>query len=176
LYVGRLVREKGVFELLQAYERLNAEVRSNVGLVFAGDGNARLELEARAANGSGSVRMLGFLQREELASVYALADALVFPTHSDTWGLVVNEAMACGLPILISEVAGCAADLVENEWNGFVIPPRDIDKWSSAMQAIATGPELRRTMSRNSESKIQRFSPGDWAAGLTEVQRLVERL
>jgi glycosyltransferase involved in cell wall biosynthesis len=83
--------------------------------------------------------------------------------------------MACGLPILASEVAGCVADLVENEWNGFVIPPHAIGKWSSAMSAIATSPELRRTMSRNSESKIQEFSPADWAAGLAEVRFLVGR-
>ena len=170
------MREKGVFDLLKAYERLSREVQRDVGLVFVGNGSARAQLEALAAAVPGCVRILPFLQREELASVYAIADALVFPTHTDTWGLVVNEAMACGLPILASEVAGCVADLVENEWNGFVIPPRDIERWAGAMKVIATSPEMRRTMSRNSESKIREFSPGKWAAGLAEVQRLVERL
>ena len=176
LFAGRLVREKGVFDLLKAYERLSREVQRDVGLVFVGNGSARAQLEALAAAVPGCVRILPFLQREELAFVYAIADALVFPTHTDTWGLVVNEAMACGLPILASEVAGCVADLVENEWNGFMIPPRDIERWAGAMKVIATSPEMRRTMSRNSESKIREFSPGKWAAGLAEVQRLVERL
>lgn len=176
LCAGRLVREKGVFDLVRAYERLSPEVQGDIGLVLVGDGSARSQLEALAAAVPDRIRIMAFLHREELASVYALADALVFPTHSDPWGLVVNEAMACGLPILASEVAGCVADLVENGGNGFVLPPRDIEKWSGAMRAIATGPELRRMMSRSSESKIQEFSPGDWAAGLADVQRLVERL
>ena len=176
LCVGRLVPEKGVFDLVHAYERLSAEVQRDVGLVFVGDGSARPQLEAFAAASPCRIRILGFLHREQLASVYALAEALVFPTHSDTWGLVVNEAMACGLPILASEVAGCVADLVKNEWNGFVIPPGNLEKWTRAMRAIAVEAELRRMMGSNSESKIQKFGPRDWAAGLAEMQRLVEHL
>ncbi len=76
----------------------------------------------------GAVCFPGFAQREDLAGLYALAEALVLPTHSDPWGLVVNEAMACGLPIIVSSVAGCAADLVEDGWNGYVVPPRDVEK------------------------------------------------
>jgi glycosyltransferase involved in cell wall biosynthesis len=176
LCVGRLVAEKGVFDLVQAYERLSAEVQRDVGVVFVGDGSARPQLEALAVASPDRIRILGFLHREQLASVYALAEALVFPTHSDTWGLVVNEAMACGLPILVSEVAGCGADLVKNEWNGFVVPAGDLERWAEAMRSIATEPELRRMMGSNSESKIQRFGPRDWAAGLAEIQRLVEHL
>jgi 1,2-diacylglycerol 3-alpha-glucosyltransferase len=177
LCVGRLVPEKGVFDLVQAYERLTPEVQRDVGLVFVGDGSARPQLEALASAGApGRIRVLGFLHREQLASVYALAEALVFPTHSDTWGLVVNEAMACGLPIMASEVAGCVADLVKNEWNGFVIPPGALEKWSEALRLIATEPELRRVMSRNSESRVQDFSPKNWADGLAGMRRLVEHL
>ncbi len=177
LCVGRLVPEKGVFDLVQAYERLTPEVKRDVGLVFVGDGSARPQLEALASAGApGRIRVLGFLHREQLASVYALAEALVFPTHSDTWGLVVNEAMACGLPIVASEVAGCVADLVKNEWNGFVIPPGALEKWSEAMSLIATEPELRRVMGRNSESRVQDFSPRNWADGLAGMRPLVEHL
>ena len=97
--MGRLVEAKGVFELLEAYAKLNPALRSSVGLVVVGDGPARATLERRAAQISlGTIHFAGFAQKEDLPPFYALADALVFPTHSDTWGFVVNEAMACAVP------------------------------------------------------------------------------
>src|SRR6266550_3066328 len=118
LFVGRLVPEKGVFDLLQAYAKLESDVRSEVGLVFAGNGSSGVELAQQAKRiNPGVVCFPGFAQREDLAGLYALAECLVLPTHSDPWGLVVNEAMACGLPIIVSSVAGCSADLVEDGWN-----------------------------------------------------------
>ena len=93
LFAGRLVPEKGIFDLLRAYGALAPEVRKNIGLVFVGDGPARSALLQRAAAmRPGSIHLAGFAQRERLAAYYALADAFVFPTHTDRWGLVVNEA------------------------------------------------------------------------------------
>ncbi len=137
LFVGRLVREKGIFDLLQAYAKLESSLRSEVGLVFAGDGACREELAETAKRiNPGTVCFPGFAHREDLAGFYALADVLVMPTHSDPWGLVVNEAMACGLPIIVSDVAGCSADLVEDGWNGYVVPPLDSEKLSVAIDSV----------------------------------------
>lgn len=175
--VGRIVPDKGVFDLLRAYERLAVEIRKDVGLVFVGDGGARVELAAAVAKvAPGRIRLLGFMHREQLASVYGLAEALVFPTHTDTWGLVVNEAMASGLPVLVSDVAGCANDLVRPDWNGFVLPRSDVKKWSEAMRLVVMERDLRQTMGRNSESRIREFSPVSWAAGLADLRRQVEQL
>jgi 1,2-diacylglycerol 3-alpha-glucosyltransferase len=167
LFVGRLVREKGVFDLLAGYAKLEGGVRSEVGLVFAGDGVAKEELMQQAKLVSpGAVCFPGFAQREDLAGLYALAEALVLPTHSDPWGLVVNEAMACGLPIIASSVAGCSADLVEDGWNGYVVPPRDLEKLRVAMETVVRQPELRRQMSARSLERIQNYSPEACAEGL----------
>jgi glycosyltransferase involved in cell wall biosynthesis len=167
LFVGRLVREKGVFDLLAAYAKLESGVRSEVGLVFAGDGVAKEELMQQAKLISASaICFPGFAQREDLAGLYALAEALVLPTHSDPWGLVVNEAMACGLPIIASSVAGCSADLVEDGWNGYVVPPRDLEKLRVAMETVVRQPELRRQMSARSLKRIQNYSPEACAEGL----------
>jgi len=65
-----------------------------------------------------------------------LADAFIFPTLSDPWGLVVNEAMACALPVIVSDVAGCAADLVRDGWNGFVVSPGAVSKLASEMTSL----------------------------------------
>jgi len=172
--VGRLITEKGVFDLLDAYSRLEPELRSTVGLVFVGDGKVRTALQGRASTvNPGSVHFAGFAQREELAVYYALAEAFVFPTHSDPWGLVVNEAMACGLPIVISSVAGCAADLVVEGWNGYVLPAHDIGGLARAMESLALNPDLRNRMGHNSTRRIQSYSPELCASGLAKVTTLV---
>lgn len=170
LYVGRLVLEKGVFDLLAAYAKLEENERSQVGLVFAGDGACRSELEERAAAiRPGCVRVCGFVHREQLAELYALAEALVFPTHSDPWGLVVNEAMACALPIIASEVAGCVPDLVENAQNGFVVPPRNVEALARAMRTLLSDPALAAKLGARSASRIQAHTPEACAEGLARA-------
>jgi len=167
LFVGRLVPEKGVFDLIEAYAKLENGLRSEVGLVFAGDGVSRDELARQAKQISpGLVCFPGFAQREDLAGLYALAETLVLPTHSDPWGLVVNEAMACGLPIIVSSVAGCTADLVEDAWNGYIVPPRDLEKLRVAIASVLLQPELKRQMSARSLERIQNYSPEACADGL----------
>jgi len=168
LFAGRLVKSKGVFELLEAYGILNDNLRSQVGLVFAGDGPLRSELESIAKSiCPRTIRFAGFVHRDELASYYGLADCLVFPTLSDPWGLVVNEALACGLPVICGQSAGCAADLVKS--NGRVIDPRNVGQLSRAMEELATDADLRREMSRESLKIIRNYSPEICAAGIAQA-------
>jgi 1,2-diacylglycerol 3-alpha-glucosyltransferase len=167
LFVGRLVAEKGIFDLLHAYDQLSADARSTVGLVFAGDGLGKAELEWQAQSvNPGTICFPGFLHREDLASLYALAEALILPTHSDTWGLVVNEAMACGLPIIVTNVAGCSSDLVEDGWNGYVVPAQNPEELSRAMDALTRDDQLRQKMSARSWHRILDYSPEACADGL----------
>lgn len=169
LFVGRLVREKGVFDLLEAYRALPPELRRDIGLVFVGDGPARSELIRRAAPFSGAVLLPGFAQRELLAVYYALADAFVFPTHTDPWGLVVNEAMSCGLPVICSDAAGCAADLVEDSRNGRLVRTGDLRQLAAALTELAGDDELRMQMGRRSRERIARYSPEQCAAGFVDA-------
>lgn len=167
LFVGRLVPEKGVFDLLDAYAKLEGEVRREVGLVFAGDGVSREDLRRRAKRITpGAVCFPGFAQREDLAGLYTLAETLVLPTHTDPWGLVVNEAMACGLPIIVTDAAGCAADLVEDGWNGYVVAPRNAEKLSVAIDSLVRQTELKRQMGARSLERIQNYSPEACGDGL----------
>ena len=167
LFVGRLVRAKGAFDLLQAYASLPADLRTQAGLVFAGNGPARAELESIARSiFPGNVHFAGFVHREDLASYYSLAECLVLPTHSDTWGMVVNEAMVCGLPVICTDVAG-AAELVRT--NGRLVPPRRPEQLSAAMQEVAADGALRCRMSRESRKIIQDYSPQACAAGIANA-------
>ncbi len=169
LFVGRLVQEKGVFDLLEAYLALPPEIRREVGLVFVGDGPARSTLIRRSAPLTGSVLLPGFAQRELLAAYYALADAFVFPTHTDPWGLVVNEAMSCGLPVICSDAAGCAADLVGDSWNGRLVRAADVDQLAAALTELAGDDGLRMQMGRRSQERIALYSPEQCAAGFAEA-------
>jgi len=117
----------------------------------------------------GVVRFSGFAQREQLAAYYALAQALILPTYTDPWGLVVNEAMASSLPVILSRAAGCAADLVEEEWNGFLVPTGDVAALAVAMQRLAHQPELCEAMGLNSRRRISQYSPTQWAAGIARA-------
>ncbi len=167
VYAGRVTREKGVFQLLEAYTQLDPELRSQMGLVLVGEETAKVELMKDAAKiAPGTILFPGFAQRDQLAAFYALAEVLVFPTLSDTWGLVVNEAMACGLPIIASDVAGCVADLVHDGDNGYVVPSANVAKLAEAMAAFARDPQLASRMGQRSATLIESFSPECCAAGL----------
>jgi glycosyltransferase involved in cell wall biosynthesis len=168
LFVGRLVKEKGVLDLVDAYANLREALRAEVGLVFAGNGPLRTQLESRAQSiFPGNVHFAGFVHRDELASYYALADCLVFPSHSDPWGLVVNEAMACGLPVICSEVAGCAANLIK--MNGRTVTPGRVDELTQVMETLAADTALRDSMSNESRKIIRGYSPQHCAAGIAEA-------
>ena len=174
LFAGRLVPEKGVFDLLWAYAKLEEPIRRRTGLVFAGDGVSRQELEQEAASISpGIIRFAGFAQREQLASYYALAEMLVLPTYTDTWGLVVNEGMACGLPLILSHAAGCAPDLLRENWNGVLIPPGDVLSLSSAMRSLAGQPDLCARMGANSLQHIAHYSAEEWSIGIVRAVEAV---
>jgi glycosyltransferase involved in cell wall biosynthesis len=166
LFVGRLVREKGVFELLQAYGTLSKDLRAEMGLVFVGDGPARSELMQNTTDG---IQFTAFIQRDELANYYGLADVFVFPTHSDPWGLVVNEAMASGLPIIASRAAGCVADLVQDGWNGRVVAPHNVKELAAAMTTLAENSALRAAMGKRSAERIVAYSPEACAAGIANA-------
>lgn len=170
LFVGRLVPEKGVFDLLDAYGKLSAELRAEIGLVFVGEGVARSELSRRADDiVPGRIHHAGFAQREQLGAYYALADVLVFPSRTDPWGLVVNEAMACGLPVISTEAAGCTADLVEDNWNGRIVCSGDVGQLASAMEELARNPVLRSRMGNHSRERIQGYSPEACASGIANA-------
>lgn len=158
LYVGRIDRWKGVGDLLAAYHGL--ERRDEVGLVLAGSGPALEALQRRAiCRGWRNVFFPGFVPRDRLALYYATADLFVLPTRNDSWGLVVNEAMASGLPVVVSSAAGCARDLVREGENGFVYPVRDVGRLRRALQTLIDRPDLRARMGVASRAVIDGYTP-----------------
>ncbi len=147
LAVGRLVTLKGFDRLLQAWALLPDALKSLHRLAIIGGGDEGTALE-RLASGLGNpgVHFAGEQPPDRVAEYYAAADAFVFPSLVDVWGLVVNEAMACGLPVLGSRYAGASQQLIDGTGAGELIDPMDAGAFSNALARWCTADldEIRR--------------------------------
>jgi 1,2-diacylglycerol 3-alpha-glucosyltransferase len=141
LFVGRLLPEKNVSTLIEAYtlyRRLAGSAAWDLVLVGSGPEAPALRTQVNNDNVKG-VWFVGNRQIGELPYYYAKARCLVLPSISEPWGLVVNEAMAAGLPVLVSRRCGCAADLVRHEVNGYIFDPRDVHALASLLLKMSSG-------------------------------------
>jgi glycosyltransferase involved in cell wall biosynthesis len=127
LYVGRLVEAKGLLDLVDALDALGAGAPT---VVAAGEGPLASTLER-----SGHFRLLGFQNRDRLIELFALADAFVLPSRDEPWGVVVNEALACGTPVVATDAVGAAEDLITNGVNGRIVPVGNIAALAAALAA-----------------------------------------
>jgi glycosyltransferase involved in cell wall biosynthesis len=123
IFIGRLIPFKNLPSFMEALEEVNAQVANPWGLIILGEGEQKTELQHKSTGLSYPVTFINGVSWEEIPSHLAQADALALPSYSEPWGLVVNEAMACGMPVLVSEKCGCAIDLVKEGLNGFTFNP-----------------------------------------------------
>jgi len=166
LYVGRVSREKDLDLLAQAYRRLRAEGLS-IQLCVVGHGPYSKEFSESLPE----ALFIGYLTGKELAAAYASADIFVFPSTTDTFGNVIIEAQASGVPVIVSDSGG-PKELVENDCNGLITKSHDVEDLTRAIRELATNPERRKRMGDLArESVIDRTWPNAfrrfWAA--TEV-------
>jgi glycosyltransferase involved in cell wall biosynthesis len=110
---------------------------------------------------------VGFKKKEELAQYYKAADLLVLPTWSDVWGLVVNEAMAYGLPVVTTDRCVAGVELVENGVNGYIVPVRDGDALAAAINRVLS--EDYRAMGRASLEKIRPYTIENMAKAHVDI-------
>ena len=177
LYVGRCSPEKNLVRLLQAYRGYRMKQPEGWQLVLVGDGPQRVELEDFArASSIGDVLWCGFKQIDELPAYYALSGCLILPSTSEPWGLVVNEAMACRLPVLVSSQCGCVPELVHEGENGFTFDPCDPIAMAELLGRVALLDEpQRRAMGAVSWKIISQYTPEVWAENLAKCIRAVVR-
>ena len=118
----------------------------------------------------------GFRQIGELPAFYALAGCLVLPSLSETWGLVVNEALASSLPVLVSERCGCVPELVHSGLNGYVFDPLDVDGLARLMALMTSQQVELKALGEESRRIISLYSPESWARSLADcIQRTAAR-
>jgi glycosyltransferase involved in cell wall biosynthesis len=152
LFAGRFMEVKRLPDLLDAY----AGVADRAALLLAGDGPIRAALEARSrALGLKHVRFAGFQNQTALPRCYAAADLLVLPSSSEAWGLVVNEAMCFGLPVIVSDRVGAGPDLVTSGVNGLVFPAGDVAALRACLERLVGDELLRGRMGRASLARIR---------------------
>jgi glycosyltransferase involved in cell wall biosynthesis len=170
---SRFVPRKNLSRLVEAFSRYRARAGpQGWGLVLLGSGMlaSRIEAQVRELGLAGAVQLPGFIQYEALPRYYGLADAFVHASTSEQWGLVVNEAMASGLPVLVSERCGCAPDLVAAGVNGFTFDPYDVEELAGLMQRVAAmTDEQRHAMGLASQTIIAGWGPERFADGLMKA-------
>ena len=173
LYVGRLAPEKNLEPLLSAWIAFR-KAGGTWPLVLVGDGPSasRLQQQARASAFGADVHFPGLRGSRELPPFYAFAGCFVLPSAREPWGLVVNEAMAAGLPVLVSSQCGCADDLVEEGGNGFRFDPASTSELSERLTQIADlAPEIRKRMGETSERIISAYTPQRFGQEIARVLR-----
>ena len=131
LFVGRLVKTKGVDLLLRGLSAMNAGSRPH--LLVVGDGPERESLGSMARAVQLPVTFLGFRENTGLPALFAAADFFVLPSREEPWGVVVSEAMACGLPVVLSDQVGAGYDLLADGQNGFLVRAESAEAWSEAL-------------------------------------------
>jgi len=214
LNLGRFVAKKNLETLIRAYRKfLDAASPRATHLVLVGSGEEESKLRklcdelrlpqyhhppggsTKAGGGAPGVHFYGFRQINENPIFYGLADAFILPSLYEEWGLVVNEAMACSLPVVVSRTAGCTEDLLEMgvpgealngeaaaigklrldsnlRKNGLVFDPQSPGELSRVMSCLAENPGLRMAMGRESFRIVEKFSCENFAKNAIQAARL----
>lgn len=161
LFVGRMIPEKNIARLLQAYYQYRMRAGSNPWeLVLVGSGPEESSLRKMViANNIEGVRFAGLLQIDELPQYYARAGCFVLPSTSEPWGLVVNEAMASGIPVLVSNRCGCGPDLVYEGQNGFAFDPLNAEALADLLFRISHGNMPLKKLGLKSKEIVAAYTP-----------------
>jgi len=165
LFVGKLESKKRIMDLLRALDDARRSSAS-IHLLVVGTGELMEEARRFAAERNLPVTFAGFLNQSEISRAYAAGDCLVLPSDfGETWGLVVNEAMACGLPAIVSDRVGCGPDLIEEGVTGAVFPFADVTALSQKLVAFASDSGNLARMGRQACERIKDYSVEAAVAG-----------
>ncbi len=171
IFVGRLIAPKNLLVLLEAFNQLN---NSDWGLILLGEGEQKPDLQLFVSeNQIKNIFFFSGINWDRVPEYLALADVLVLPSTSEPWGLVVNEAMVCGLPVIVSDCCGCVEDLVKNGENGFIFDPYREQELKEKLNFYVQNPDQIIPMGEVSRQIVSTFTPQNTALEiLTGFRRL----
>ena len=165
LYAGKLEPKKRIMDLLTAFEQAR-QTHATLHLLVAGTGELMSEAQEFARSHQLPVSFAGFLNQTEITRAYAAADCLVLPSdYGETWGLVVNEAMACGLPAIVSDRVGCGPDLIEEGKTGAIFPFGDTGALAKRLIEMAADAARLKRMGDEAQERIRHYSVEQAVAG-----------
>ena len=170
LSVSRLAPEKQPLELLDAFVRVRRIQRCVLLIVGAGELEKamRVRVEREAIP---DVKFAGFLNQTDIAAAYCVADVFVLFSRYEPWGLVVNEAMHLGLPVVASDRVGAAADLVEEGRTGYVVRYRDIQALADRLSELIADPQLRQRLGSAAREHASGWTYERAASGIVSAVR-----
>ena len=169
LYVGKLEPKKRVMDFLTSLQ-LARQRNPNVRGLVVGSGALKAQAEDYVLHQGLPVTFAGFLNQTKITEAYAAADCLVLPSDfGETWGLVVNEAMACGLPAIVSDRVGSGPDLIEDGVTGYVIRFADTGVLAERMLSVAANSNERTTMGKNARARIECYSVDQAVLGTVQA-------
>lgn len=151
--VGSFIHRKGFDLLIKA----SSKIEEDVGIYVVGGEATEEYIELRKKHNAGNVHFIGFLDKPTLKKYYKASDVFVLPTREDTWGLVVNEAMAQGLPVITTERCVAGTELIDDE-NGRLVPVESVDAIADAINAIIADETKLKEMGAASLRKIQWYT------------------
>ncbi len=174
LFCAKLQPWKRPHDLLRAFAKAAG---ASGYLVFAGDGPLRraLETEAVSLGITDKVRFIGFVNQSGLPEIYTASDIFVLPSESEAFGVVVNEAMLCGCPVIVSNLVGARFDLVREGETGFVFSVGDVAALSALLQQALHSPERLKRMGEAARERVKTWSPRENLEGfVTAIERAVQ--
>jgi len=175
LFAGKLIPKKRPVDLLKVYVDLRSRFliheTHSTKLIFVGDGPLRRPMEDYLKGLKfPDIMFAGFKNQTEIPEFYALADIFVLPSGlGETWGLVINEAMNFGLPVVPTSVVGSAPDLVRENENGFIVPLGDLRIFADALYSLIKNTELRKKFGRRSREIVLKYSYENDIKGLKQA-------
>jgi len=169
IFAGKLIAKKRPFDFLKAL-KLPSEQNNRIFGLVVGDGPLRSELEEFSKNNKLPVKFTGFLNQQEMPKAYVVADVLILPSDiGETWGLVVNEAMACGLPVVVSDRVGCALDLVGKLNAENIFNCGDIKALANIIEELSANPMQIVNLGFSAKEFIKQYTINSAVNGLLQA-------
>lgn len=166
LYASKFMARKHPDDVVEAIARLRGE-GITATLLFVGTGELETRLRARVAELElADVVFAGFVNQAELPAVYAASDIFVLPSENEPWGLIVNEVMCAGLPVVVGDEVGCVPDLVHEDVNGKRIRAGNVDSLVSALRPLLLDEDARAAMGAQSLAMIRKWSYAECHDGI----------
>jgi glycosyltransferase involved in cell wall biosynthesis len=176
LYVGRLSSEKGLDDLIEAFSAVHRKI-SGAKLILVGAGSLKEALAKRvqALGLEESVNFMGAMGMDAIAKLFVHSTALVLPSHSEPWGLVVNESLSYGCPVVVSDACGCVPELVLKGITGYSFPAGDVPALTSALLDVHTLSADRLAIAGKCLDVIAAYSPDAAASQILDgCQRMLD--
>ena len=172
LSVGRFIQEKGFDVLIEAAKFFD---KKNVGIyIIGGDFPLEYWYEIIETNDIKNIHFIPFQCTKNLKKWFVIADIFVLPTRNDSWGLVVNEAMAHGLPVITTDRCNAGLELIENYKNGFIVPVDDNNKLSEKINLLLENEMLRKQQGLNNLKKIKNYTIEKMAERHFEILNIIQ--